>query len=153
MVEKERKLSDDSARTEALSIVRAMKNGIDMTDAMTIEPRTAQVLREFCKEHPGDAYIVRNALAFRVKVQMYVDQALAGEDIAAGVTDAEEDDANPLGQSSEAAQSNSDPIAEQDNSFHENCEGYFGTPESTIAEADRWASQGEEESAFSQAEA
>jgi len=91
--EKERKESDDSARKEARSIVNAMKNGLDMTEELTITPRTLRALYTFCKQYPNDAFIVLTALEFRKKVREYVDRLITGEDISVGADneEAEED--------------------------------------------------------------
>jgi hypothetical protein len=79
-LEHERKELAESALGEARSIVRAMKRGVDMSDVFQMPRITAIALRAFCRENPGDAYIVRNALDFREKVRKHVDRLLAGEE-------------------------------------------------------------------------
>jgi hypothetical protein len=78
--DRERKESDNAARLEARSIVSAMKHGVDMTEELNISRDTQINLEAFCKEYPGDAYIVRNAIEFRSKVRENVDLLLAGQD-------------------------------------------------------------------------
>jgi hypothetical protein len=80
-VEHERSETNHMAKLEAVSIVKAMKNGIDMTDAMIISKPIQRALALFCKQFPNDAYMVQNALRYRRWVRQYVDRILAGEDL------------------------------------------------------------------------
>jgi hypothetical protein len=77
---KEPRESDHSARLEAKSIVCAINNGVDITDALTMSKTVAQALKLFCKKYPNEAYIVLNAVTYRAKVKHYVDLILAGQD-------------------------------------------------------------------------
>lgn len=77
---KERKESDLAARKEAQSIVRAMKNGVNMTDELVVTTRTVQVLREDGKKDPVYAVLATSALEYRAKVREYVDLLLAGKE-------------------------------------------------------------------------
>lgn len=90
--QKERSESDRSARLEAISIVQAMKNGVDMNDTMHISYRCSEALKLFCKQFPSDAYMVLNALEYRNKVREYIDRIKAGEDLSVAANDTEEED-------------------------------------------------------------
>lgn len=89
-MERERKESDLSALQEARSLVRAMQNGLDVRDAIAISPDALEKLNAFCDEYPSDAYIVRNALAYRDKVKEYIVRLLKGENVTAEAKDGEE---------------------------------------------------------------
>jgi hypothetical protein len=91
--EREYKESDVAAKQEAKSIVRAMKNGVSFEDVFHVAASTVNALRSFCLHFKSDAYIVLNALEFRIKVQGYVDRLIAGEDIGTCSAETEEEQA------------------------------------------------------------
>ena len=77
---KERRESDHAARQEAYSLVRAMRQGVDVSDCLAVPEKMQDALEAYCKKEPAHAYIVRNALAFRERVKEYVDLILGGQD-------------------------------------------------------------------------
>lgn len=123
---KEYAASADSARLEAISIVRAMKNGVDFTDVFTISPKTQRELDERCKQFPEYAYVIVHALHYRELVQEHIDrickQGLVEETPIEDVEPGDE-------------------------------EGIDTPAASPAAEANGWSTSGEEEHSISEAEA
>ena len=101
---KERRESDHAARQEAYSLVRAMRQGVDVSDCLAVPEKIQDALEHYCEQEPAHAYIVRNALTFRERVREYVDLILGGQDW--GAEYAEEQDESEAdtakGDSSEA---------------------------------------------------
>jgi hypothetical protein len=74
--EKELELGEAEALTEALSIINAMRNGVDFSDVLYITTPVMQALDSFRRQFPEDAWLVDRALKFRVMVHLHLNRLL-----------------------------------------------------------------------------
>src|SRR5690349_2986657 len=122
-MDRERKGADIEAVQEARSLVAAMRNGVEIFDALTVLPRTKTILDLFCQREPADAYIVRNAMEFRERVMHHVQLLLE----AGAVVD-------PCAACEEGTCS----VHETDEAFEADIEDDPLAAPSAVAEAARW---------------
>jgi rRNA processing protein Krr1/Pno1 len=88
--DREYKEPDHAALQEARSIIHAMKHGVDMSDVFTITQKEQSYLNALA--HSEYAYIGKNAMAYRAKVQAHVDRLIKEGDVV--VAEAEEAEAD-----------------------------------------------------------